>query len=107
MVYTLNRFLEDLLNTWVYAIAGRQRENLVIVDGEGHLDGIDCDQESNGAVQSGYACIWTPVPHVCFHRNKEVWRHERAGLPEGCVPWCQAAVLDIERESNPMRYRYS
>ena len=68
----------DLLRTWVYAIAGRQRENLVIVDGEGHFDGIACEKESGGAVQSGSECIWAPVPHVCFHRNEEVcgqWAH--------------------------------
>lgn len=65
--------MSNLLSTWVYAIAGRQRENLVIVDGEGHFDGIVCERESDGVVQSGYACIWEPVPHVCFHRNEEDW----------------------------------
>lgn len=68
---------EDLLETWIYAIAGRQREDLAVIDPQGYFDGISCEKRTNGKASKGWSCIWAPTPHLCHHSNQEVRQTER------------------------------
>ncbi|CAN0154245.1 unnamed protein product [Ectocarpus fasciculatus] len=63
----------DLLETWVYAVVARQREDVMVVDESGILDNVSCKASTRGNVKSGMDCIWAPIPHLCLSQSQQEW----------------------------------
>ncbi|CBN75880.1 expressed unknown protein [Ectocarpus siliculosus] len=63
----------DLLETWVYAVVARQREDVMVVDESGILDNVSCEASTKGNVKSGMDCIWAPIPHLCLSQSQQEW----------------------------------
>ncbi|CAN0068138.1 unnamed protein product [Ectocarpus sp. 12 AP-2014] len=65
--------LNNLLETWVYAVVARQREDVMVVDESGILDNVSCEASTKGNVKSGMDCIWAPIPHLCLSQSQQEW----------------------------------
>lgn len=58
-------YLSDLLIAWAHAIVA-ERNDVAIVLGASHFEGISCAVPSNGTVsEGGWHCLFAPMPHLC------------------------------------------
>lgn len=90
-VYGVNQ-LSDMLNAWVYALSVEKWSDMTVVVDENQMKHLDCVQESSGEAETGWDCLFAPMPHLCTfpsaevsggHEGHRVWRQEASKSGRG------------------------
>ncbi|CBJ33653.1 Alpha-(1,6)-fucosyltransferase, family GT23 [Ectocarpus siliculosus] len=76
--------INNMLNAWVYALSVEKWSDMTVVVGENQMKWVDCGEESGGEAQTGWDCIFKPMPHLCTFPSAESWKEYMVSkdLPE-------------------------
>lgn len=66
-----------MLNAWVYALSVEKWSDMTVVVDENQMKRVNCVEESGGEAQTGWDCLFTPMPHLCTFPSAEVSEGDR------------------------------
>ncbi|CAN0487292.1 unnamed protein product, partial [Ectocarpus sp. 8 AP-2014] len=63
--------VNNMLNAWVYALSVEKWSDMTVVVDENQMKQVDCGEESGGEAQTGWGCLFKPMPHLCTFPSAE------------------------------------
>eukprot|EP00904_Undaria_pinnatifida_P006339 jgi/Undpi1/2835/HiC_scaffold_14.g06212.m1 len=76
--YGFGSNVNNMLNAWVYALAVEGWSDITLVCDPLQLGNLDCYEESDGVVSSGWGCLFDDMPHLCRFDTAEEWSDNMA-----------------------------